>query len=357
MELGKRAGLTPCKQPLRDIFGEALLEVCIQNDKVVVLDGDLGNSTKAETVRIHYPERFFNLGIAESNLVGVGAGLAACGFIPFITSFSSFLLCNAYDQIRLAIAMSNLNARVLGSHGGISLGKDGPTQMGIEDIALVGGLPTFTILVPSDPASMRAAVKAAVEHVGPVWLRSSRMALPFIYPENNCPFTIGRANIVRQGGDVTLIACGIMVAAALDAAAELAAEGAAGVQPIEARVLDMHTLRPLDVDAIVAAARETGAIVTAEEHLLTGGMGSNIARVVAGHHAVPMRFVGLADTYTESAEPEDLLRKYHLTASDIVVAAREAVAAKAVAAKEWAAKVRGYSERAGGAFAPASGGA
>ncbi len=336
MELGKRAGLAPCKQPLRDIFGEALLEVCVQNPKVVVLDGDLGNSTKAETVRINFPERFFNLGIAESNLVGVGAGLAACGFIPFITSFSSFLLCNAYDQIRLAIAMSNINAKVLGSHGGITLGKDGPTQMGIEDIALVGGLPTFTMLVPSDPASMRAAVKAAVEHVGPVWLRSSRMALPYIYAEDDCPFTIGKANVVREGGDVTLIACGIMVAAALDAAADLAADG------IEARVLDMHTLRPLDVEAIVAAARETGAIVTAEEHLLTGGMGSNIARVVASHHAVPMRFVGLADTYTESAEPEDLLRKYHLTSSDIVLAAREAVAAK-----ERAAKVA--SARAGGA--------
>ncbi len=321
MELGKRAGLEPCQQPLRDIFGTALREVCAENARVVVLDGDLGNSTKAETVREAYPERFFNLGIAESNLVGVGAGLAACGFIPFITSFSSFLLCNAYDQIRLAIAMSNINAKVLGSHGGITLGKDGPTQMGIEDIALVGGLPTFVMLVPSDPASMTAAVKAAVAHEGPVWLRSSRVALPHIY-KNGCPFTIGKANTVREGGDVTLIACGIMVAAALDAAAELAEKG------IEARVLDMHTLRPLDVEAIVAAARDTGAIVTAEEHLLTGGMGSNIARIVASHHAVPMRFIGLADTYTESAEPDDLLRKYHLTASDIVKQAKSAVAAK-----------------------------
>lgn len=327
MELGKRAGLAPCKQPLRDIFGEALLEVCIENPKVVVLDGDLGNSTKAETVRHRFPERFFNLGIAESDLVGVGAGLAACGFIPFITSFSSFLLCNAYDQIRLAIAMSNINAKVLGSHGGITLGKDGPTQMGIEDIALVGGLPTFTMLVPSDPSSMRAAVKATIEHVGPVWLRSSRVALPCIYDKDECPFTIGKANTVRQGQDVTLIACGIMVAAALDAAADLAEDG------IQARVLDMHTLRPMDVESIVSAARETGAIVTAEEHLLTGGMGSNTARVVSQHVPVPMRFVGLADTYTESAEPDDLLRKYHLTSADIVLAAREAVGAKAPVAR------------------------
>lgn len=321
MKLGEKAGLKPNK-PLRDIFGEAILDLCRTNPKVVVLDGDLGNSTKAETVREAFPERFFNLGIAESNLVGVGAGLAACGFIPFITSFSSFLLCNAYDQIRLAVALSNLNAKILGSHGGITLGKDGPTQMGIEDLALMGGLPTFVILVPSDPASMRAAVKAAAEYVGPVFLRSSRVALPEIYPADNCPFEIGKANVVRQGSDVTLIACGIMVAAALDAAAMLAETG------IEARVLDFHTIRPMDTTAILSAARETGAIVTAEEHLLQGGMGSNIARVVAAGQPVPMRFVGLADTYVESAEPDDLLVKYHLTAQDIVAAAREAVAAK-----------------------------
>ncbi len=321
MRLGERAGLTPAK-PMRDVFGEAILAACQEDPRVVVLDGDLGNSTKAETVRKAFPERFFNMGIAESNLVGVGAGLAACGFIPFITSFSSFLLCNAYDQIRLAIAISNLNAKVLGSHGGITLGKDGPTQMGIEDLALMGGLPTFVILVPGDPASMHAAVRAAIAHVGPVFLRSSRVAMPHIYPPGDCPFEIGKANIVREGRDVTLIGCGIMVAMALDAAAILAEEG------IQARVLDMHTLRPMDVAAITTAARETGAIVTAEEHLLQGGMGSNIARIVAAHQPVPMRFVGLADTYCESADPDDLLRKYHLTAEDITRAAREAVAAK-----------------------------
>jgi transketolase len=323
MELGKQAGLKLYPQPLRNVFGEALLNVARENEKVVVLDGDLGNSTKTEYVRQTFPERFFNIGIAESNLVGVGAGLAACGFVPWITSFSSFLLCNAYDQIRLAVAMSNINAKILGSHGGITLGKDGPTQMGIEDLALMGGLPTFVILVPSDPASMHAAVKAATDYVGPVFLRSSRVALPEIYPMDNCPFEIGKANMVRQGGDLTIVACGIMVAAALDAAAELAAEG------IEARVLDMHTIRPMDVAALTAAARETGAIVTAEEHLLQGGMGSNIARVVAEQHPVPMRFVGLADTYTESGDPDDLLRKYKLTAVDIAAAAREAYAAKA----------------------------
>jgi transketolase len=321
MKLGEKAGLRPAK-PMRDIFGDALLEVCRRNPRVVVLDGDLGNSTKAETVRQNFPERFFNMGIAESNLVGVGAGLSGCGFIPFITSFSSFLLCNAYDQLRLAVALSNINVKVLGSHGGITLGKDGPTQMGIEDLALVGGMPTFVMLVPGDPTSMHKAVQAAVDHVGPVWLRSSRVAMPYIYPEDNCPFTIGKANVVRQGDDVTIIGCGIMLAMALDAAAVLAKEG------IQARVVDMHTLRPMDVRTIAAAARETGAIVTAEEHLLTGGMGSNIARIVAGIHPVPMRFVGLTDTYVESADPDDLLEKYGLTDRHIVIATREAVAAK-----------------------------
>ena len=321
MNLGQKAGLKPSK-PMRDVFGDALLEVCQKNPKVVVLDGDLGNSTKAETVRQAFPDRFFNIGIAESNLVSIGAGMAACGLIPFITSFSSFLLCNAYDQIRLSIALGKVNCKVLGSHGGITLGKDGPTQMGIEDLALVGGLPTFVILVPGDPTSMHKAVAAAVEYVGPVWVRSSRVAMPHIYPEDDCPFEIGKANIVRQGKDVTLIACGIMVSASLDAAAMLAEEG------IQARVVDMHTLRPMDVEMIARCARETGAIVTAEEHLLQGGMGSNIARVVAQHHPVPMRFVGLDDTYAESADPDDLLVKYGLTAGDIAEAARQAVAAK-----------------------------
>jgi len=321
MAVGEKAGLELGK-PMRDVFGDALLAVCEANPRVVVLDGDLGNSTKTEYVRQKFPERFFNIGIAESNLVGVGAGLATCDLIPWITSFSSFLLCNAYDQIRLAVALSNINAKILGSHGGITLGKDGPTQMGIEDLALMGGLPTMVILVPSDPACMHAAVQAATDHVGPVFLRSSRVPMPKIYPQDNPPFEIGKANIVRQGYDLTIIACGLMVGMALDAAADLAQEG------IQARVVDLHTIRPLDTETISAAARETGAIVTAEEHLLQGGMGSNVARLVAGTHPVPMRFVGLEDVYVESAAPDDLLKKYKLTSDDIASAARKVFQAK-----------------------------
>jgi transketolase len=319
--IGERAGLQPAPR-LREVFGDAILNLCRQNERVVVLDGDLASTTRTHGVRDEFPDRFFNVGIAESNMISIAAGLAACGFIPFATSLASFILANGFDQLRISVAVAGVNVKVVGSHGGITLGKDGPTAMAIEDLALVGSLPTFTILVPSDPASMYAAVHAAAEHVGPVYLRSSRVAMPHIYPMDDCPFEIGKANVVREGDDLTLIGCGLMVASSLDAAAVLAEEG------IEARVLDMHTLRPLDGAAITTAARETGAIVCAEEHLLHGGMGSNVARIVAQACPVPMRFVGLDDVYTDSGEPEDLLIKYGMTAEDIVRAARAAVEAK-----------------------------
>ncbi|HUW11753.1 MAG TPA: transketolase C-terminal domain-containing protein [Anaerolineae bacterium] len=321
MRLGERAGLQPAER-LREVFGDAILDLCRQNEKVVVLDGDLSSTTRTHAVREEFPDRFFNVGIAESNMISMGAGMASCDLIPFMTSLSSFILANGFDQLRVSVAVAGLNAKVVGSHGGITLGKDGATAMSIEDLALVGCLPTFVILVPCDPASMHKAVHAAAEHVGPVYLRSSRVAMPHIYPMDDCPFQIGKANVVRQGGDLTIIGCGLMVAAALDAAVLLSEEG------IEARVLDMHTLRPLDQEAIAAAARETGGIVTAEEHLLHGGMGSNIARIVGQTHPVPMGFVGLADTYTDSGEPDDLLEKYGLTAGDIVAAAQEVVRVK-----------------------------
>lgn len=325
MPIGEKAGL-PRGKPLRDAFGEALLRICEQYPQVVVLDGDLGNSTKAETVRKAFPERFFNLGIAESNLVGVAVGLAFCGFVPVVVSFSSFLLCNAYDQIRLGVAMSRANVKLVGSHGGITLGKDGPTQMGIEDLALVGGLPTCTILIPCDAYSMYKALEQAVTHEGPFFIRSSRYAMPRVYEEGS-GWEVGKANILREGKDLTIIACGLMVACALDAWAELHKEG------VEARVIDLHTLRPLDRVTITKAARETGAIVVAEEHLLHGGVGSNVARVVAESHPCPMRFVGLEDTYTESADADELLEAYRLTSSEIVAKCREVLEAKNVARK------------------------
>jgi len=321
MQLGERAGLRPGEQ-LRKCFGEALLEASRQNPKIVVLDGDLGNSTGADTVRKAYPGRFFNLGIAEANMVGVGAGLAASGYIPFMTSLASFLWFNAFDQIRLAIAIPSLNAKLVGSHSGLTTGREGPSSMSLEDLALACSLPTFTVLVPCDEASMHAAVKAAVEHVGPVYIRSSREALPHVYDAGDCPYTIGKANLLRTGSDVTIIACGLMVPVALDAAAILSDDG------IEARVLDMQTVRPLDREAVEAAARETGAIVTAEEQLVGSGMGNSIARLVAGSCPIPMRFIGVHDSFGVSASLTELMEKFGMTAHHVAQAAREAIAAK-----------------------------
>jgi transketolase len=321
MSLGALAGLKPADQ-LRKALGEALLDVCRVDPRVLVLDGDLGNSNGGHAVKEVFPERFYNFGIAEANLVSVAGGFASCGFVPFVASFPSFLFCNAYDQIRLTVAVAGLNVKFIGSHSGMSTGREGPAPMSIEDFALAGGMPTMTILVPCDPASMKAAVHAAAELIGPVYIRSSRTAFPQIYGADNCPFTVGVANQVRAGSGVTIIACGMMVAVALDAAMLLAQDG------IQARVLDMHTLRPLDRAAIEAAARETGAIVTAEEHLIRGGLGSAVAQVVAETHPVPMRFVGINDTYCVSGSVEELMEKYGLTAAHVAAAARAAVTAK-----------------------------
>ena len=321
MRIGEKAGLQPGTKQMRDAFGEALLEAARADERIVALDGDLSSSTGMAGMRKAFPERFFNIGIAEANLVGVSAGLAASGFIPFVGSLPSFLLPNAYDQLRLQVAIAGLNVKLLGSHAGISTGREGPTSMSIEDFALIGGLPPFVIFVPSDEAMMGAVVKAAAAHVGPVYIRSSRGEFPRIYP-GSAPFEIGKANTIRQGRDVTLVACGLMTAVALDAAAILAEEG------IEARVLDMVTVKPVDRHAIVAAARETGAIVTAEEHLVRGGMGAAVSQVVAEEHPVPMRFVGIRDTYMESGSVEELMARHGFAAADIAAAARAAVAAK-----------------------------
>ena len=321
MQLGGRAGLKPADQ-LRKAAGEALLAVAQEFPNVVVLDGDLGNSTGAHEVKKVFPDRHFNVGIAEANMTGIAAGLASCGYIPVVTSLASFMFNNAYDQIRLSISLAALNVKFLGSHAGISTGREGPSSMSIEDFALAGSLAPFVILVPCDPASMHAALRAAIAHTGPVYVRSSREPLPHIYAANACPFEIGIANRLREGAAVTLIACGLMVPIALDAAVLLAETG------IQARVLDMHTVKPLDRIAIEAAARETGAIVTAEEQFITGGMGSNIARIVAETCPVPMRLVGIQDLYPGSGSTEELLVALKMTAEDVAAAAREAIAAK-----------------------------
>jgi len=299
----------------RDAFGKALLEIGHENPNLVVLDGDVANSTRTEYFARDFPERFFNVGIAESNLIGVASGLAMSGKDVVAASFAVFLLCNAYDQIRMSVAFPGLPVKLVGSHSGISIGEDGPSQMAIEDLALATSLPGFTVLVPADEPSTRAATRAMMHYDGPVYLRTGRPKVPVVYPDG-AEFRIGKANILREGRHLAIVACGLMVAVALEAAATLAREG------IEARVLDMHTVKPLDEAAVERAARETGAIVTAEEHLLDGGLGAAVARVVAERHPVPMAFVGIRDRYAESGKPEELLAKHGLMPADVVLAAR-----------------------------------
>jgi transketolase len=320
MEIGKTIGL-PDGPATRDAFGEALLEMGRSRPEIVVVDGDVANSTRTEAFGKEFPARFFNVGIAESNLVSVASGLTAAGKTALAASFAAFLLCNAYDQIRMGVAFPQLNVKLVGSHSGISIGEDGPSQMAIEDLALAASFPHFTVLVPADGPSTRAATHAMFNHNGPVYLRTGRPKAPVIYNED-AEFEIGRANELRHGHQVTIIACGLMVAAALEAAALLADRG------VEARVLDMHTIKPIDAEAIEDAARSTGAIVTAEEHLLDGGLGSAVARVVAERHPVPMAFVGIQNRYAESGDAQGLLEKYGLLPRNIVQAVEQVLARK-----------------------------
>lgn len=321
MEIGKSIGLKEGKAT-RDAFGDALRKIGSENPNIVVVDGDVANSTRTQPFGKDHPERFFNVGIAESNMISVASGLAAAGKIPLASSFAAFLLNNAYDQIRMGVAFPNLNVKLVGSHSGISIGEDGPSQMAIEDLALATSFPNMTVIVPADEPSTHAATRAMFEHVGPLYLRTGRPKVAVVYTDGNLPFQIGKANQLRDGRDLTIIACGIMVAAALEAAEAMSREG------IQARVLDMHTLKPLDTTAVERAARETGAIVTAEEHLLEGGLGAAVARAAAASVPVPMEFVGVQDRYAQSGEPQRLMEAYGLTARNIQEAARKVLERK-----------------------------
>jgi transketolase len=302
----------------REAFGQALAKLGEEIPDIVVVDGDVHNSTRTELFADKFPDRFFNVGIAESNLVGVAAGLTCSGKRAWLSSFACFIMCNAYDQLRMSVAFPNLDVKVVGTHAGISIGEDGPSQMGIEDVSLACSLPNFTVVVPADEPSMHEAVKALGGIRTPAYLRAGRPNVPIVY-ENGSPFTLGKANKLRDGKDVTIIADGLMVAAALEAAEKLAGQG------IQARVLDMHTVKPCDDAAILAAARDTGRIVVAEEHLLHGGLGSVVAMSAARQYPVPMRFVGLRDTFAESGSSQELLAKYGLTAADIERAAKDLI--------------------------------
>lgn len=305
----------------REAFGKALVELGKQNKDVVVCDADLSKSTMVHWFAKEFPDRFFSCGIAEAHMVALGAGLAASGKIPFVASFSAFVVNKGFEQMRVTIAYPNTNVKVVGTHSGISIGEDGPSQMSIEDLALATSLPGFVVFSPADEVAMTAFVKIAAAHEGPVFLRAGRVKVPIVYSPDQ-KFEIGKAIQLTEGNDITLAAHGLMVAESIKAAEILEGEG------IHARVIDFPTIKPLDVEAVAKAAKETGAIVVSEEHLVDGGLGVKVAQAAAQTAPCLMEFVGVENTYAESGTPEELLQKYGLTAANVVAAAKRALARK-----------------------------
>ncbi|MCM8775404.1 MAG: transketolase family protein [Candidatus Omnitrophica bacterium] len=302
-------------RPTRDAYGQTLVELGRADSRIVVLDADLSKSTKTCEFAKVFPDRFFNVGIQEANMVGVAAGLAASGKIPFCSSFASFLICKSYDQLRMGVAFSEYNVKIVASHGGISVGEDGASQMSIEDIALVCSLPNFVVMVPADEFATADLVRASVVHQGPVYMRTCRPKAPIIYDAQS-RFQIGEGVRLREGNDVTLVANGLLVFEALCAWELLRAEG------IEAGVVDMHTVKPLDRELLLNEARKTGHLVVAEEHQVWGGLGSAVASLLSRECPVRIEFIGIQDTYAESGSPDQLLEKYGLTAPHMVQAAK-----------------------------------
>ncbi len=306
----------------RDGFGKGLLELGASSKDVVVLCADLTDSTRAGWFKEKFPDRFFELGIAEQDMFGAAAGMALMGKIPFACTFGVFASGRAWDQTRVSIAYMNLNVKIIGTHGGISVGEDGATHQAIEDIALMRVIPNMTVLVPADALeAKRATVQAALDIKGPVYIRLGRSPAPVLTKETD-PFKIGKANVLREGNDVTIIACGAMVYEAMLACDELLKEG------IKAGLINLHTPKPLDKETILKAAKNTKAVVTAEEHLLAGGLGSAVSEFLSQNYPVPIKMVGINDRFGESGKAAELFKAFGLTAADIVKAAREALQMK-----------------------------
>jgi len=305
----------------REAYGEILKDLGKKYQDIVVLDADLSKSTKTAVFAKAFPERFFNVGIAEQNLMGVGAGLAAAGKIPFVSTFAMFAAGRAFEQVRNSICYPKLNVKIAATHAGLTVGEDGASHQAIEDISLMRSIPNMTVIVPADAEETRQAVAFAAGYKGPVYIRLGRMAVPDLFTADY-QFEHGKAVQLVDGTDVTIMATGIMVAPAKAAAEELMKAG------IRARVLNFHTIKPIDKEAIIKAATDTGAIVTCEEHSIIGGLGSAVAEVVVENMPVPMERIGVMDTFGESGTPATLLVKYHLTADDIVIAAHKVVSRK-----------------------------
>ena len=304
----------------REVYGQTLLDLGKENPDIVVVGGDLNNSTFVHLFAQEFPDRFFDLGPAEQNMMSISAGLANAGKIPFASTFAVFGSGRPFDQIRLGISQPHLNVKIVVTHAGIITGDDGMSAHGIEDLSLMCALPGFTVIVPSDGPETASAVREAASTDGPFYIRLSRPSIPVIHTGDD-KFQIGKAEILRPGADATVIACGIMVKIALDAAEVMGQYG------ISCRVINLATLQPVDQDAIARAAHETGAVVTAEEHLKHGGLGSIVAQVLGEQCPVPLEMVSLAG-YAESGEPDQLREKYGLTSAHIVEAVRKAIARK-----------------------------
>lgn len=307
---------------IRDAFGRALVKLGEKNEKVVVLDADVSTSTRTAFFKDKFPDRFFNFGVAEGNMMDVAAGLALVGKIPFASTFSSLASLRALEQIRTSIAYPNLNVKIAGGYGGLSDFKDGPTHHSICDLAIIRSIPNMTLIVPADAIETEKAVYAVAQYVGPVYLRLSRAEVPMLFDENY-KIEIGKGNLLKDGTDVTLIATGIMVVRVLKAAKVLEKE-----EKISAKVIEIHTLKPLDVDIIIRAADETGAIVTAEEHSIIGGLAGAVAEVIVEKKPVPMERVGIEDTFTESGQYNELLEKYGMGIQHIIIAAKKVMKRK-----------------------------
>lgn len=305
------------KKATREAYGEALVEIGREHPEIVVLDADLSKSTMTALFAKEFPERFFNMGIAEQNMMGTAAGLAATGKIPFVSTFAVFATGRAFEQVRNTIAYPGLPVKIAASHAGITVGPDGASHQSIEDIALMRVIPNMTVINPADAVETRAAVKAVLDISGPVYIRLGRHKVPVVFDEDTFVFEPGRARVVREGTDVTVIATGIMLAAALEAASMLEARG------ISAEVVNMSTIKPLDEETVVRCARKTGRIVTAEEHSVIGGLGSAVASVLARQHPVPVRMIGIQDRFGQSGQPDELLVEYGLTPEAILEAAKE----------------------------------
>jgi len=305
----------------RDGFGDGIVELGKTNKNVFVLTGDLSESTRADKFQKLYPDRYFNMGISEQDLLGTAVGLALSGKIPFVCSFSVFIGCRAYDQIRVSLCYNNQNVKIAATHSGLTVGADGATAQALEDIAIMRVLPNMSVIVPCDAMEAKKATIAAASFPGPVFLKLGRQPFPVITSESD-PFQVGKANVMKEGKDLYIIACGVMVGEAQKASKTLAEEG------IDAGIINVHTIKPLDRQAIVTAARASGAIVTAEEHQVNGGLGGAVAEVLAKYQPVPLEMVAVEDTFGESGTPAELLEKYGLNWKQIVNRAKIVVKRK-----------------------------